>query len=152
MMHEWAHCHDEASNHQLPITVAFWIIWIVSAEEYSSLMQNLMQIHCSTGSVIVNATARQHTSSLKGHLQSSPISTGTVESLFTHAHFSTLSLAVRYINIMQMVLITLTMVGLFWTDLIHIYIISVVSISCGHIVMHLTTAFFRVIYSDYVCS
>ena len=42
-------CHrDEAANHQLPIAAAFWIIWIVSAEECSSLSQNVMQIHCST--------------------------------------------------------------------------------------------------------
>ena len=27
---------------------AFWITWTVSAEECSSLMENLMQIHCST--------------------------------------------------------------------------------------------------------
>ena len=36
---------------------AFWIIWIVSAEECSNLMQSLMQIHCCTHSVILNAMA-----------------------------------------------------------------------------------------------
>ena len=41
---------DEAASHQLPI--ALWIIWTVSAEECSSLPQNLMQICCSTHSVI----------------------------------------------------------------------------------------------------
>ena len=51
-MHEWARCCDEAANHQLPIVAAFLIIWIVSVEECSSLMQNLMQIHCSTNSDI----------------------------------------------------------------------------------------------------
>ena len=61
MMHEWVHCHDEAANHQLPIAVAFWIIQIVSAEECSSLMQNLMQIHFSTHSVILNAMTTQYT-------------------------------------------------------------------------------------------
>ena len=30
MMREWAHCCDEAANHQLPIAAAFWIIQIVS--------------------------------------------------------------------------------------------------------------------------
>ena len=50
MMHKWARCCDEAANHQLPIAAAFWIIQIVSVEEWSSLMQNLMQIHCSTQS------------------------------------------------------------------------------------------------------
>ena len=39
VMHEWVCCRDEAANHQLPITAAFWIIWVVSAEECSSLMQ-----------------------------------------------------------------------------------------------------------------
>ena len=43
---------------------AFWIIGIVSTEEFSSLMQNLMQIHCSTCSVILNVTATQYTCSL----------------------------------------------------------------------------------------
>ena len=47
MMHEWACCRVEAANHQLPITVAFWVIWTVSTEEGSSLRQNLMQIRCS---------------------------------------------------------------------------------------------------------
>ena len=66
MMHEWVHCCDEAASHQLPIAVAFWIIWIDSMEEYSSLTQNLMQIHCSTCTVILNTTATQYTCSLNG--------------------------------------------------------------------------------------
>ena len=61
VMHEWACCHDEAVNHQLPIAAAFWVIWIVSAEECSSLTQNLVQICCS---VILNAVATQYTCSL----------------------------------------------------------------------------------------
>ena len=40
---------------------AFWIIWIVSFEECSSLTQNVMQICCSTHSVILNAMATQYT-------------------------------------------------------------------------------------------
>ena len=64
MMHEQAHCRDEAANHQLPIAAAFWIIWIVSAEECSSLMQNLMWICCCAHSVILNAMATQYTCSL----------------------------------------------------------------------------------------
>ena len=55
---------------KLPITVAhteaFWIIQIVSMEECSSLTQNLMQICCSTCSVILNVTATQYTGSLNG--------------------------------------------------------------------------------------
>ena len=64
MIHEWAHYHYEAASHQLPIATAFWIIWIVSTEECSSLMQNLMQIRCSTCLVILNAMATQYTCSL----------------------------------------------------------------------------------------
>ena len=53
VIHEWSFCRDEAANHQLPIAVAFWIIPILSAEECSSLMQNLMQVRCSAYSVIL---------------------------------------------------------------------------------------------------
>ena len=45
---------------------AFWIIWIVSVEECSSLTQNLMQIRCSTHSIILNAMTTQYTCSLNG--------------------------------------------------------------------------------------
>ena len=60
VMHEQAYCSDEATSHQLPIAAAFWIIWIVSMEVCSSLMKNLMQIHCFTYSVILNMTATQY--------------------------------------------------------------------------------------------
>ena len=43
---------------------AFWVIQIVSAEGCSSLMQKLMQIHCSTCSVSLKAIATQDTCSL----------------------------------------------------------------------------------------
>ena len=59
-------CPNEAAKHQLPIAVAFWIIQIVSVEECSSLVQNLMHIHCSTCSVILNAMATQYTCSFNG--------------------------------------------------------------------------------------
>ena len=45
---------------------AFLIIGIVSVDECPSLNQNLMQIHWSARSVIVNATVTQHTSSVAG--------------------------------------------------------------------------------------
>ena len=94
MMHEWAHCHDEAANHQLPIAVAFWIIPIVSAEECSSLMQKLMQIHCSTHSVILNAMTTQYTCLLNWSLP--PSLTSTVKSsLLTYVHSSPLPLTAR---------------------------------------------------------
>ena len=60
-MHERAGCRDEAANHQLPIVVAFWVIWIVSTGECSSLTESLMQICCSTRSVILNVTVTQYT-------------------------------------------------------------------------------------------
>ena len=50
IMHEWSCCHGEAVNHQLSIAKDFCIIRIVSTEECSSLMQNLMEICCSTQS------------------------------------------------------------------------------------------------------
>ena len=66
VMHERARCCDEAANHQLSIAVVFRIIQTFSLEECSSLMQNLMQICCSTHSVILNAMATQYTRSLNG--------------------------------------------------------------------------------------
>ena len=66
VMHEWMHCYDEAASHQLSIAVSFWIIQIVSAEKCSSLMQTLMQICCSTCSVILNVKATQYTCSFNG--------------------------------------------------------------------------------------
>ena len=63
MVHEQA-CCDKAANDQLPIAAGFWTIQIVSMEECSSLTQNLMQIHCSTCSVILNVMATQYTCSL----------------------------------------------------------------------------------------
>ena len=92
MMHEQAHCCDEAANHQLPVTVAFWIIWTVSMEECSSLMQNLMQIHCSTWSFWIC----DHTAHTLTQWCLPPPPTSTVKSaLFMHVHCSPLSLAAR---------------------------------------------------------
>ena len=66
VMHEQVHCCDEAANHRLPRAAAFWLIQIVSMEKCSSLIQNLMQIHCSTCSIILNAIVTQYTGSLNG--------------------------------------------------------------------------------------
>ena len=68
-MCEWAHCHDEADSHLLPKAAAFWIIQIGSIEECSSLIQNLMQICCSTCLVILNVKATQYTCSLSSGCQ-----------------------------------------------------------------------------------
>ena len=65
MMHEQACCCHDAANHWLPIAAAFWIIQIVSADGCSSLMHNMMQIHYSTRSVILNVTITQYTCSHK---------------------------------------------------------------------------------------
>ena len=55
----WWSCQSPVAHSQ-----GFWITQIVSAEEYSSFMQNLIQIHCPTHSVILNAGATQCTRSL----------------------------------------------------------------------------------------
>ena len=119
MMREPGCCCDEAARHQLPIAAAFWIIWIVAAEECSTLMQNLMQIHCSTHSVTLNATATQFTCSLNDifcpHwlVQWSPHRSGT----HIPVHSPWLP---GYIVITQTVRVVLTMAGLFsgWTSYI----------------------------------
>ena len=92
MIHEQACFCDEAANHQLPIASSFWIIPIVSTEECSSLMQNLMQTLCSTCSAILNMMATQYTCSLNGIYHPHwPVKL----LLFTHVHSSRLSLAAR---------------------------------------------------------
>ena len=89
-MHERDHCHDEAANHQLPASVAFWIFQILSTEEYSSLVQNLMQIHCSPHE------CNSHTVHMLIQQYLPPPLTRTVKSsLFTHAPSSHLFLAAR---------------------------------------------------------
>ena len=112
VMHEWEHCHEEAANHQLPVAVAFWIIWIVSVEECSSLTQNLMENHCSTRSVILNVPATQYTCSLKGVYHSHWL-------VQWSCHCSCSCIPVHspwlpgHIDVMQTVLVILTMAGLF---------------------------------------
>ena len=114
-MHELAHCHDEDAHHQLPKLfgwLSFWIIQIVSTEECSSLTQNLMQIHCSTNSVILNAMATQCTCSLNGVYRPHWLVQWSL-------HCSCMCIPVHspwlpgYSDVMKMVLIILTMAGLF---------------------------------------
>ena len=112
MIHKQVHCWDEAANHQLPIAAAFWIIQIVSVEECSSLMQNLMQICCSTQSVILNVMATQYICLLIGIYHS--------QWLVQWRHqCSCMRIPVHspwlpgYIDVVQTVLIILTMAGLF---------------------------------------
>ena len=85
---------------------AFWLIPIVSVEECSSFTQNWIQICCSTCSVILNAVATRHTPP--------PSLTGTVKlSLFTMHIPSHSPWLPRYINVVQTILVILTMAGLF---------------------------------------
>ena len=93
--------------------------WIVSAEECSSLMQNLMQISCSTCSVILNVMATQCTCALDGIY--------LPHWLVHWSHRSRTHIPVHspwppgyIINITQTVLIILTMAGLF-LDRPHIF-------------------------------
>ena len=112
MMHEWANCCDEAANHQLPIAVAFWIIPVVRAEECSNFMQNLIQIRCSTHSVIYNVTATQYTCSLNSIYHPHWLAQ------WSH-HCSRMHIPVHspglpgYVNVMQTVIVILTMAELF---------------------------------------
>ena len=57
-------------------------------------MQNSMQIHYSSYSVILNVTATQYTCSLNG-VYTPPLTSTVKSSLFTHAHSSPVSLAAR---------------------------------------------------------
>ena len=110
-MHEWAHCHGEAASHQLPRASAFWIIQIVSVEECSSLTHNLMQIHSSTHSIILNALDTQYTCSLNGTYSPHWL-------VQWHHHCSQMHIPVHspwlpgYIDVTQTVLVILTMAGL----------------------------------------
>ena len=111
VMHERARCGDEAANHQVPIAAAFWIIWIVSVEECSSLTQNLMQIHFSTCSVILNDS---HTVFMLTQWCLPSLLTSIVRlSLFMHAHSSPLSWLPGYMDVSQTILFILTLAGLF---------------------------------------
>ena len=111
-MCEWVYCHDDAANHQLPIAEAFWIIQIVSLEECSSWMQNLMQIHCSTCSVILNVRTAQYTRSLNSIYHPHWL-------VQWSCHCSHIRIPVHsswlpgYMDVTQTILIVLTMAGLF---------------------------------------
>ena len=88
-MHEWLRCSDAAANHQLPIAGAFGIIWIVCGGIFN-LMQNLIQIHCSTHCLI-----EWHSTLAHSKASTTPLTSTVKSSLFTRTHSSPLSLAVR---------------------------------------------------------
>ena len=62
-MHEWAHCHDEAANHQLPSGLLY---------HRNSFQGGMFKLNAKFDadsllySVILNATATQYTCSLNG--------------------------------------------------------------------------------------
>ena len=143
VMHGQACSHDEAANHQLPIAVAFWIIWIVSAEDCSSLMQNLMHIHC------MNATTTQYTRSLNSMYW--PHCLVQWSRYCAHMDIPVPSPWLPgYIDGTQTVLITVTMAGLFperpCTPMIHHLYITLCAMTpnqiflCHHILDPFTTS------------
>ena len=108
----WASAwRDEAANHQLPIATGFWIIWIASTEECSNLTQNLMQIHCSTHSDILNVMATQYRCSLNGVYRPHWLVQWSCHC--SRMHIPVLSPQLPgYIIVEQTVLVILTMAGL----------------------------------------
>ena len=94
VMHERARCCDEPANHPLPTAVAFWIIWIVSSEKCSRLMQIVWR---SVALHISHFECDSHTVRMLTQQHLPPPLTSTVKlSLFTHVHSSPLSLAARW--------------------------------------------------------
>ena len=102
---------------------ALWTIQIVSMEECSSLMQNLMQMCCFTCSIILNMMATRYTFSLKGIYCPHWLVQWSRHCSHMHipAHSPWLS---GYITVMQTILVILTIAGLFQTDLMWIMNIS----------------------------
>ena len=66
VMHERAHCHDEAANHQWPIALQSLNHLNSFCGGMFKLNAKFEQMHCSTHSVILNAMATQYTCSLNG--------------------------------------------------------------------------------------
>ena len=138
VMHEHMCCCDEAADHQLPIVAVFWVIRIVSMEECSSLMENLMQICCSTPSAILNAMATQYMCSLNDVCHHP-------HWLVQWSHHCSCTCPVHslwlpgYMDVVQTVLVILTMAGLF-LDQPYIYIKCYSAIKkrvkCCHLQQH----------------
>ena len=91
---------------------AFWIIQIVFTQKCSSLMKNLMQICCSTRSVISNAMATQYTCSLSGICCSHWLVQWSWHYSCTYIPNHSPWLP-GYIDVVQTILIILIMAGLF---------------------------------------
>ena len=123
-MHGQVRSHEKAANHQLPIAAAFWINGIVSMEECSRLMKNLMQIHCSTHLIMLNVTATQYTCSLNSVYHPHWL-------VQWSCHCSHMYIPVHYpwpsghIDVAQTILIMLTMAGLLLDRTLLLYIYTV---------------------------
>ena len=130
MWYEWVCFCDEAANHQLPIAATFWIIWIASMDEYSNLVQNLMQIHCSTHSVIWNATAKQYTCPLNNVYCPHWLVQWSHQCshMCIPVHFPWLP---GYIDVAQTIFIMLTTAGLFSDRLCIYYFYITIKMSWG---------------------
>ena len=107
-------------SYQSPVAHSCGLLNHPNSEECSSLMKNLMQIHCSTHSVILNVMATQYTCSFN--------------SIYCpywlvqwNSHCSRMCIPVHspwlpgYIEVAQTILVILTMAGLF-PDTPHMYI------------------------------
>ena len=99
---------------QLSVAAPFWIILIVSAKECSTLTQNLMQILGSTYWIILNVMATWYTSSLNRVCRPHWLVP------WSH-HCSHMCIPAHplwlpgYTDVVQIILIILTVVGLFLT-------------------------------------
>ena len=107
VMHKRAHCRDEAANHQLPIAAASSFpggkFKLNTKFDADLLFYSRSHFECDG-----------HTVHMLTQWHLLPLLTSTVKSsLFTHAHSSPVSLAASYINVVQTVLIILTMAGFF---------------------------------------
>ena len=122
-------CHPFISASLFALSLkAFWIIWIVSAEECSTLTKNFMQFRCSTRSVILFVTATQYTCSLNGIYQTHWL-------VQWSRHCSHMRIPVHSpwlpgcIDVVQTVLIILTWLDFFWTDLVYLTVLPCVLVS-----------------------
>ena len=94
IMHEWVHCHDEAANHQLPITTAFWklfafihieILKLKAKFDADSLLYSFSHFECDDHTVHM----------LTQRCLPPPLTSTVKSSLFMHIHYNPLSLAAR---------------------------------------------------------
>ena len=123
-MHEGVCCGDEADNHQLPAFMA------TEGHNHGNhgcgLLNHLNSFHGGMFKLNAKFDADLLLYSLS-HFECDgytvhmliqwclppPLTSTVTSSLFTHAHSSPLSLAARYINVVQTVLILLTVAGFF---------------------------------------